>query len=112
MILNTITPVYYPIHVGNRQIYVGTGAGPKLYDATNGDALSVNFTPFFIDDVIGGAHISLSGNYIVIPKPVTVGKGSTWVLYWYAFVKTTGALSAASGDLSAEQVQLSVIGGA
>ncbi len=53
MILQTITPVYYPIHVGNRQIFVGTGNGPKSYDAVNGDPLSVAFTPFFIDDVLG-----------------------------------------------------------
>ena len=112
MILNTITPVYYPIHVGNRMEFVGTGSGPTTYDAVNGDALSVNCVPFFIDDVLSGAHISLSGNYIVIPKPVTTGKGSTWTLYWYSFNKATGALTAASGNLSAETVQLTVIGGA
>lgn len=111
MILQTITPVYYPNWIGNRQVYCGTGSGPAAYDATNGDPLSVAFSPFFIDDVTGGAHISLSGNYIVIPKPVTTGKGSTWVLYWYAFNKATGALSATSGNLSAEQVQISVLGG-
>ena len=112
MILNTITPVYYPIHVGNRQIFVGTGSGPKLYDATNGDALSVSFIPFFIDSVIGAPVISASGNYIVVPKPITTGKGSTWALYWYRLNLATGAWTAASGDLSAETVQLSVIGGA
>jgi hypothetical protein len=111
MNLVTITPVYYPNWIGNRQVFVGVGNGPTLYDAVNGDALSVSFTPFFIDSVLGAPVISLSGNYVVIPKSVTLGKGSTWVLYWYAFNKATGALSAASGNLSAEQVQLSVLGG-
>lgn len=111
MILTTITPVYYPNWIGNRQVYVGTGSGPTTYDAVNGDALSVSFTPFFIDSVIGAPTISKSGNYIVIPKPITTGQGATWALYWYAFVKATGAISAASGNLSAETVQVSVIGG-
>lgn len=110
MILTTTTPVYYPNWIGNRQLYVGTGNGPVLYDAVNGDALSVSFVPFFIDAVLGPS-ISASGNYIVIPKPITTGKGSTWALYWYAFNKATGAQSAASGNLSAEVVQLGVVGG-
>lgn len=53
MILNTLTPVYYPNWIGNRQVYVGTGTGPASYNATNGDPLSVNFTPFFVDFVLG-----------------------------------------------------------
>lgn len=113
MILQTITPVYYPIHVGNRQIFAGTGNGPKSYDAVNGDPLSVAFTPFFIDDVLGPV-ISQDGTKIAIPRPITTGKGSTWALYWYTFTLATGALAgiASATDLSAQVVQLSVIGGA
>ena len=111
MIINTITPVYYPNWIGNRQVYVGTGNGPASYNATTGDPLSANFTPFFIDSVLGPC-ISVSGNYIVFPQISTSGKGGSWVLYWYAFNKSTGALSSASAaNLSAEVVQLGVVGG-
>lgn len=113
MILNTITPVYYPNFIGNRQVYVGTGNGPKSYDATNGDPLSVAFTPFFIDSTMGPV-ISQAGTYIAVPRPITTGKGATWALYWYAFTLSTGAWASVAGgtDLSAQVVQLGVVGGA
>jgi hypothetical protein len=111
MILTALTPVYYPTHIGNREIFVGTGNGPTSYNATSGDPLSVNFIPFFIDSVLGPC-ISVSGNYVVLPQIYVSGKGGSWVLYWYAFNKATGALTAASGNLSAEVVQLGVVGGA
>ena len=111
MILNTITPVYYPIHVGNRQMFVGTGNGPVSYSTTTGDPVSVSFIPFFIDAVLGPC-VSVSGNYIAFPQVTTSGKGSVWVLKWFAFNPATGISTASAVNLSAEVVQLTVIGGA
>ncbi len=112
MILTTITPVKYPIHTGNRQIFVGTGNGPGTYNSTTGDVLSVAFVPFFIDAVLGPS-ISVSGNYIVVPKPIAVGNGQGWTLFWYNFSTTgTPAWTVPTTVATTEQVQLTVIGGA
>ena len=111
MILTTLTPVYYPNWIGNRQVFVGTGYGPASYSTATGDILTVSFVPFNIDSVLAPV-ISVSGNYIVIPKPVAVGKAGGWALFWYNFSTTgTPAWTVASGNLSAEQVQIAVVGG-
>lgn len=112
MILNTLTPVYYPIHVGNRQMFTGIGNGPGTYNSTTGDILTVSFIPFFIDAVLGPS-ISVSGNYIVVPKPIVIGKAGGWTLFWYNFSTTgTPAWTVPTTVAATEQVQLCVIGGA
>jgi hypothetical protein len=111
MILNTLTPVYYPNWIGNRQIFVGTGTGPGTYNSTTGDILTVSFTPFNIDAVLGPS-ISVSGNYIVVPKPIAVGKAGGWALFWYNFSTTgTPAWTVPTTVAATEQVQISVVGG-
>ncbi len=116
MILNTLTPVYYPNWIGNRQVFVGTGTGPATYNQTTGDVLSVSFTPFNIDGVLGVA-LTADLKYIGIPAPITVGKSGGWTIFWYNFVATSGGtpawtpLANNSTALAAEQIQLSVLGG-
>jgi hypothetical protein len=115
MILNTISPVYYPNWIGNRQVFVGTGNGPTSYNSTTGDILSVSFVPFNIDAPANGVVPTLSGNYIVVAKPIALGKAGGWTLFWYAFSTTGGTPSwvpvANATNLSAEQIQMSVFGG-
>ncbi len=116
MILTTITPVYYPNWIGNRQVYVGTGTGPAVYNQTTGDIISVAFTPFFVDGVLGVA-ITADLKYIGMPFPVTLGKGGSWALQWFNFIASAGAtpawtqLANNSTALASEQIQLSVLGG-
>jgi hypothetical protein len=115
MIISTITPVYYPNWIGNRQVYVGTGNGPSSYNQTTGDPLSVAFTPFFIDSVMGPA-VTVDGKYIAVPVPIATGKGATWTLFWFNFIPSVGGTPAwtavASGaNISTETIQLGVIGG-
>lgn len=116
MNLSTITPVYYPNLIGNRQVYVGTGNGPATYNQTTGDILSVNFTPFNIDAVLGPA-VTPDLKFIAIPVPITVGKSGGWTLFWFNFVASAGATPAwtpvanNSTALALEQIQLSVLGG-
>jgi hypothetical protein len=116
MILTTLTPVKYPIHTGNRQVIVGYGNAPAAgYNSTTGDIISVAFTPFFIDAVLGVA-VTTDGTYIGIPAPTTgVGNAQTWALFWYtfSFTGTPGWVPLSSAvSIATKQVQLTVIGGA
>ena len=116
MILTTLTPVKYPIHTGNRQVFVGYGNAPGLgYNSTTGDVISVAFTPFFIDAVLGVA-VTTDGAYIGIPAPTSgVGNAQTWALFWYtfSFTGTPGWVPLGSStSIATKQVQLTVIGGA
>ena len=116
MILNTLTPVKYPNWIGNRQVFVGTGTGPASYNQTTGDVLSVSFTPFNIDAVLGVA-VTADLKYIGIPAPITIGNSGGWTIFWYNFVASAGAtpawtpLANNSTALASEQIQLSVLGG-
>ena len=116
MILTTLTPVKYPIHTGNRQVFVGYGNGPAAgYSSTTGDVISVAFQPFYIDAVLGVA-VTTDGAYIGIPAPTSgVGNAQTWALFWYtfSFTGTPGWVPLGSStSLAAKQIQLTVIGGA
>ena len=115
MILNTLTPVKYPNWIGNRQIYVGTAYGPASYNQTTGDVLSVSFTPFNIDAVLGLA-VTTDGTYIGIPVPVAVGNAQGWTIFWYAFATSGGGTPAwaalgSGASIATKQVQLTVVGG-
>ena len=110
MILKTLTPVYYPNLIGNRQVFVGTGSGPASYSSTATDTIALSY-PFQIDAVLGPA-ISTDGSTIAVPYPTTAGNPSTWVLRYYTFTVATGAWGAiTTTDLSAKVFQLAVLGG-
>jgi hypothetical protein len=119
MILTTITPVNYPIHTGNREVFVGIGNGPSSYNQTTGDILSVASNPFNIDAVLGLA-VTTDGTYIGIPVPIAVsGRNSSggWTIFWYAFATSGGGTPAwtalgSGASIATKQVQLTVIGGA
>jgi hypothetical protein len=116
MILTTLTPVKYPIHTGNREVFVGIGNGPASYNQTTGDVLSVASSPFFIDAVLGLA-VTTDGTYIGVPVPIATGNGQGWTIFWYAFATSGGATPAwtalgSGASIATKQVQLTVIGGA
>ena len=115
MILTSLTPVKYPNWIGNRQVFVGTGYGPASYNQTTGDLLSVSFTPFNIDAVLGVA-VTTDNTYIGIPVPVAVGNAQGWTIFWFAFVSTVGGTAAwtalgSGSSIATKQVQLTVVGG-
>lgn len=117
MIITPISSALYPNITGSRQIIVGTGNGPSSYNQTTGDILSVALTGFQIDAVLGPA-VTPDLKYMAVPSPITVGKGGGWTLFWYSYSTTGGAgtpawtalPSGTSGNISTEQVQLTVIG--
>ncbi len=94
----------YPDLIGRRQAFAGYGNGPKSYNATTGDVISIIGYEKYIDAVFGG--ISVSGTYRVVAGPSAVGARATWSLHW--FVNSTGAevTTVSNTDLSAEQVQI------
>jgi hypothetical protein len=110
MYLTALTPVNYPTHIGNRQIFVGTGTGPTLYSSTGTDTITLPYQ-FQIDSVLGPA-VSTDGTTIAVPYPTTAGNPSTWVLRYYTFTAATGAWGAETGaNLSTKTFQLAVLGG-
>jgi hypothetical protein len=115
MILTTLTPVKYPIHTGNRQVFVGYGNGPASYNQTTGDIVSVSFVPFNIDAVLG-LVVTTDGTYIGVPVPVGgVATAATWAIFWYTFslTNTPGWVPLGSGaSIATKSAQLTVIGGA
>jgi hypothetical protein len=115
MNLTTLTPVKYPIHTGNREVYVGYGYGTASYNQTTGDIIAVPFTPFFIDAVLGLA-VTTDGTYIGVPVPIGgVAGAATWAIFWYTFslTGTPGWVPLGSGSsISTKQAQLTLIGGA
>ena len=117
MILNTIEPVKYPIHTGNREVFVGYGNAPTTYNQTTGDIISVNSVPFFIDAVLGLA-VTTDNTYIGFPAPIATGNGQGWTIFWFSFCATVGGtpvftpLAAGATTIGTKLVQLTVIGGA
>lgn len=115
MILTSLDSTIYPVITGNRQLFVGTGTGPAVYNQTTGDILSVALTGFQIDGVWGPA-VTADLKYIAIPAPIAIGEGGGWALFWFSFVATAGAtptwvpLANNSVALATEQIQLTVIG--
>ena len=115
MILTSINSVLYPALTGSREIFVGKGTGPAVYNQTTGDILSVALTGFQIDGVFGPA-VTPDLKYIAIPAPIAVGEGGGWTLFWFSFVASAGAtptwvpLANGSTALAAETIQLTVIG--
>jgi hypothetical protein len=115
MVITPINSAIYPNIVGSRDLIVGTGTGPAVYNQTTGDILSVALTGFQIDSVLGVA-LTPDLKYIGIPAPIVVGKGGGWTLFWYNYVASAGATPAwtpianNSTALATETVQLTVIG--
>lgn len=107
MILNVIGTGLYPDFVGRRQIYVGSGTGPKSYNSTTGDVIALGDPRLYIDAVLG-APLSVSGTYFVRPQPAGTGVRQSWTLHWYV---TAGGAEAGAIDLSAEKVQLGLFVG-
>jgi hypothetical protein len=115
MILTSLTPVKYPNWIGNRQIYVGTATGPSSYNQTTGDVVTVNFSPFNIDAVLGVA-VTTDNSYIGIPVPIATGNSQGWTIFWFSFVATVGGTPAwtalgSGASIATKNVQLTVVGG-
>jgi len=107
MNLTSINSVNYPTVVGNRLIFVGSGYGPASYNSTTGDILQVGDFPFNIDAPLAGVSVTLSGNYAAVSEPIGIGSSQGWTLKWYTF---PGWVLVTSQNLSAEQIQMGVIG--
>lgn len=95
----------YPVTVGQRQIYVFNGTGPKSYSQTTGDVIS--FPPGFYADMVNGA-VAVSKNYVARAIPSAIGFRPTWQFKWYS---SAGTEVSNATDLSAESVQFEAIGG-
>jgi len=103
-----------PDYVGRRFIFAGYGNGPKSYvntgaNATSGDIVNSQALGFerYIDSITG--DLAVSGTYYVHAQSSGVGARQTWRFRW--FVTATNAEVANGVDLSAEQVQVSGMGG-
>ena len=102
----------YPDFVGKRATFVGYGNGPVLYvpftagvapaAATGGDPITLPMPNWYIDAIDSGATFTVSGAYFVRAASVGVGPRQKWVLAWFL-----AAGGPASGNLSAEQIQIS-----
>lgn len=90
----------YPDFVGKRATFVGWGNGPASYNATTGDVLTLPMPNYYIDAVPSRAD-TLSSNFFVKIIPSGVGPRQKWALFWF-----TAAGAVASGNLSAEQLQI------
>ena len=81
-------------------MFVGFGNGPAAYNASTGDPVTVPRPGYYIDAI--PPAMSVSGTYIVYGRPTGgVGPRRQWALFW----KTLSG-GDASGNLSAEQVQI------
>ena len=107
MILSSINSVNYPTLAGNRQIIVGSGYGPTSYNSTTGDIIQIGDYPFNIDAPLSGVAVTLSGNYAAVAEPIGIGVAQGWTLKWYTF---PAWVLVTSQNLSAEQIQMGVIG--
>lgn len=98
----------YPDFVGKRSLFVGVGNGPASYNQTAGDPLTVNYNPFYLDLIFGGA-LDTTGTYIAYAKPSGTGERQTWTMFYTT--RTTGAQVGAGTNMSAVIFQIGGIGG-
>jgi hypothetical protein len=95
----------YPDYIGYRQAFAGYGTGPKSYDATTGDVVTLSNNRRFIDVLFGGVQ-SLSGTYTVFARPSGSGERQTWALHWFTTANMTEVTTVSATNLSAETVQI------
>jgi hypothetical protein len=101
--------LYPPEKIGQREILTVSGNGPKSYSQTTGDPILLP-PGLYIDSVLGNGVLSVSKTYYIRAYPSAIAsQRAAWTLKWY--VTSTAAETAGAVDLSAEQVQFSMIGG-
>ena len=98
----------YPDNVGKRFAFVATGVGPKSYDSTNKDILTLPGFQNYIDAPSQFVK-TVSGTYYLNISPSLSGRRATWKAVWYSVGGTTEVTNAV--DLSAEKFIFSGFGG-
>jgi hypothetical protein len=104
----------YPDLVGKRSMFCGSGSGPASYvntgtGKTSGDPITVAAYQYYIDSIMSGGQVSLSGTYFYVAQPSSTSPRRTWVLRY--FVASTAAEVANGTNLSAESFIVSGLGG-
>jgi len=96
----------YPVTVGQREFLLFTATGPKSYDATNLDAVSLPYGIYldFIEECT-----TVSGTYCAQWKPSATGNRPSWKAIW--IVVATGIPVGNGVDLSGESIQFGAWGG-
>jgi len=101
------TLVYPPEKIGQRELLVANGTGPKSYSQTTGDAILL--PPGLYIDWVSSGGLTVSKTYYTRAYPAALGGRAAWTFKWY--VTATAAEVAGAVDLSAEQLQFIMIGG-
>jgi len=104
----------YPDRIGKRFAFSGSGLGPASYvntgtATTSGDPVAIPAFQNYIDSILSGGSLSVSGNYYQRPQSSGAGPRATWVLRY--FVTSTNAEVANNVNLSAETFIVSGFGG-